>query len=101
MMCEMSDGMESPTAPNSDGEGSGVLGNLPRTRPQRPSARRAAARRSAGAKAGSDGAPRQAAPAAADATATAATDTKKASSTGAGQRAPRNPAGKRAAAGAR
>ena len=41
----MSDGIERPAQPNSDGEGSGVLANLPRTRPQRASPRRAAARR--------------------------------------------------------
>ena len=52
MMCAMDDGMESPAGPNSDGEGPGVLGNLPRTRPQRASPRRAAARRSAGENAG-------------------------------------------------
>jgi hypothetical protein len=57
MMCVMSDGIESPTGPNSDGDGSGVLGNLPRTRPQRASPRRAAARRSAGEKAGAAAAP--------------------------------------------
>jgi hypothetical protein len=41
----MNDAIEPPGQPNSDGEGSGVLANLPRTRPQRASARRAAARR--------------------------------------------------------
>jgi hypothetical protein len=51
MMCAVSDGIENVTGPNSDGEGSGVLGNLPRTRPQRATPRRAAARRSAGEKA--------------------------------------------------
>jgi hypothetical protein len=45
-MCSMSDGIERPGQPNSDGEGSGVLANLPRTRPQRASPRRAAARQS-------------------------------------------------------
>jgi ribonuclease E len=114
MMCSMSDGMERPTAPNSDGEGSGVLGNLPRTRPQRASARRDAARRSAGGKAGaataparsSDGdgkAPSASAPAA-DASA-GATETRAARSAGArrnaGQGAPKNSAGKGAADGAR
>jgi len=54
MMCAMNDGMESQAAPNSDGEGPGVLGNLPRTRPQRASPRRAAARRSAGENAGGE-----------------------------------------------
>jgi hypothetical protein len=44
-MCSMSDGIERPGQPNSDGEGSGVLANLPRTRPQRASPRRSAARR--------------------------------------------------------
>src|SRR6267378_8479308 len=101
MMCTMSDGMESPTGPSPDGEGSGVLGNLPRTRPQRPSARRAAARRSAGGKGGSDGAPREPTPTTADAAATATTGAKRASGAGArrepGQRASRNRAGKRAA----
>jgi hypothetical protein len=43
----MSDGIDGPPPPNSDGEGSGVLANLPRTRPQRASPRRAAARRAA------------------------------------------------------
>jgi hypothetical protein len=49
-MCSMSDGIEHPAQPNSDGEGSGVLANLPRTRPQRASPRRAAARRTAAEK---------------------------------------------------
>jgi hypothetical protein len=49
-MCSMSDGIEHPAEPNSDGEGSGVLANLPRTRPQRASPRRAAARRTAAEK---------------------------------------------------
>src|SRR5438270_329371 len=98
MMCTMSDGMESPTGPNPDGGGSGVLGNLPRTRPQRPSARRAAARRSAGGKEDADGTPREPTPTTAD---DAATGAKRASGAGArrepGQRASRNRAGKRAA----
>ena len=46
----MSDGIEHPAQPNSDGEGPGVLANLPRTRPQRASPRRAAARRTAAEK---------------------------------------------------
>jgi hypothetical protein len=115
MMCAMSDGMESPAAPNSDGEGSGVLGNLPRTRPQRASARRAAARHSAGKEADAgaapagaadgDGTPRSASAPAADAAAGAATETRTAKSSGtrrsSGQRASKSSGGKRAADGAR
>jgi hypothetical protein len=106
MMCAMSDGMESPTGPNSDGEGSGVLGNLPRTRPQRASPRRAAARRSAGEKPGAaaaparsadgDGAPRSPSPPVADA-AGAATGTRRAGNTGGRRDASQRASGKRAA----
>jgi len=39
-----------------EGDGAGVLGNLPRTRPQRATARRAAARRNAGSGTSSNGA---------------------------------------------
>jgi hypothetical protein len=115
MLCAMSDGMESPAAPNSDGEGSGVLGKLPRTRPQRATARRAAARGSTGKKADAapaparsadgDGTPRSASAPASDAAAGAATETLTAKSSrarrNAGQRASNNSRGKRAADGAR
>jgi hypothetical protein len=46
-MCAMSDGTDRPTGGNHDGDGPGVLANLPRTRPQRASPRRAAAREAA------------------------------------------------------
>jgi hypothetical protein len=111
----MSDGIERPPQPNSDGEGSGVLANLPRTRPQRASPRRAAARRTAAEKA--DGAT---APARSDERSTvrgsraassdppAATDAGEARTTdrttagrGAGQRASRNRPAKRAGRAAR
>lgn len=108
----MSDGMESPTPPNSDGDGSGVLGNLPRTRPQRSSPRRAAARRSAARKTGAatpparsadgDGAPSSAAPAVSD---PAAGETRTARNPAArretGRRASANRAGKRTGVGPR
>jgi hypothetical protein len=108
MMCTMSDGMESPTGPNSDGEGSGVLGNLPRTRPQRATAGRAAARRSAGKKEGAAAAPARSADGDGDGasrSAGAATETRTAKGSGArrnaGRGASKNSAGKRAADGAR
>jgi hypothetical protein len=47
MMCAMSDGTDRPTGGSHDGDGPGVLANLPRTRPQRASPRRAAAREAA------------------------------------------------------
>jgi hypothetical protein len=43
----MTDGIGNPGQDSSDGEGPGVLANLPRTRPQRASPRRAAAREAA------------------------------------------------------
>jgi hypothetical protein len=46
-MCAMSDGSDRPTGDSHDGDGPGVLANLPRTRPQRASPRRAAAREAA------------------------------------------------------
>ncbi|HEV7585894.1 MAG TPA: hypothetical protein VGO14_08965 [Solirubrobacteraceae bacterium] len=55
----MSDGTQGPTRPNTDSEGSSVLQNLPRTRPQRASPRRAAARRSAARKTGAGALPNQ------------------------------------------
>ncbi|HWX96479.1 MAG TPA: hypothetical protein VNZ01_06465 [Solirubrobacteraceae bacterium] len=115
----MNDGMERPTGPNSDGEGSGVLGNLPRTRPQRATPRRAAARRSAGEKSGAastparsadgggngNGARRSASPPAAEVSAGAASETGTARKADAradkGQRGSRNRAGKRTAGPAR
>ncbi|HEX4188097.1 MAG TPA: hypothetical protein VHY83_09385 [Solirubrobacteraceae bacterium] len=51
----MSDGTQGPTRADSDGDGTSVLQNLPRTRPQRASPRRAAARRSAADKTASEG----------------------------------------------
>ena len=98
MMCAMNDGMESQAAPNSDGEGPGVLGNLPRTRPQRASPRRAAARRSAGENAGGDRTTRPA-PAADAAPAETATGTD--GRRGAGRRASRSRTAKRAGGGSR
>jgi hypothetical protein len=43
----VSDGSDTPAKGSTDGDGSGVLANLPRTRPQRASPRRAAARATA------------------------------------------------------
>jgi hypothetical protein len=111
----MSDGMESPTPADSGGDGSGVLGNLPRTRPQRSSPRRAAARRSAAGKAAAtapasrsadgDATSRSAASAAADAPSAGTAETRTARSKGArrnaGQRASGKQTGKRAATGAK
>jgi hypothetical protein len=114
MMCSMSDGIERPAQPNSDGEGSGVLANLPRTRPQRASPRRAAARRTEAEKADSAAAqarsrersaPRGSAPSA-DPRATrgaseATTSKSAAAGPGAGRRASRNRPAKRASSTAR
>jgi hypothetical protein len=109
MMCSMSDGIERPAQPNSDGEGSGVLANLPRTRPQRASPRRAAARRTEAEKA--DGAaaqarsrersaPRGSAPSA-DPRATRGASEATTSKSAAGRRASRNRPAKRASSTAR
>ncbi|HEV2924959.1 MAG TPA: hypothetical protein VGW98_13050 [Solirubrobacteraceae bacterium] len=106
----MSDGIERPGQPNSDGEGSGVLANLPRTRPQRASPRRAAARRTeaektdgaaAQTRSGERSGPRGArAPSTAPAAATGAGETTtakgRAPGPGASRRAARNRPAKRA-----
>jgi hypothetical protein len=108
-MCSMSDGIEHPAQPNSDGEGSGVLANLPRTRPQRASPRRVAARRteaektdgaSAPARVGGRSAARGSRAPSADPTATGETARARSKAPGAGasRRAARNRSAKRASA---
>jgi hypothetical protein len=102
MMCSMSDGIEHPAQPNSDGEGSGVLANLPRTRPQRATPRRAAARRTAAektdaatatARSGERSAPGSRAPSAENGAGEA-----RSAGAGAGRRTSRNQPAKRASA---
>jgi hypothetical protein len=104
----MSDGIEHPAQPSSDGEGSGVLANLPRTRPQRASPRRAAARRTAAEKSGAANAPARSgersaargsrAPSAESEAGEATRARSTASASGAGRRTTRNRSAKRASA---
>ncbi|HWW91002.1 MAG TPA: hypothetical protein VNY35_09510 [Solirubrobacteraceae bacterium] len=99
----MSDGIEHPAQPNSDGEGSGVLANLPRTRPQRASPRRAAARRTAAEKTDAAAAParsgeRSARGSRAPSAENGAGEARSGGAGGAGRRSTRNRPAKRASA---